>query len=243
MISKMTKRPSKKSSSFKRVTIKKTGDAVIDLGNQIIRELGDDRYSDVLTRWMASYIADLIAKAEQADESEIKSLKQECANAILLLWKHRSSWPDRTRPFKELEPLISTLEGLDPDKNVTFYQQHFWERAENQSTPEELKKWLQIAQGVDHIARILIEQALDAAQRIAVSQNIEWVKAALEADDAKGSDVELTIEFISRLGEPELDIERIRSKLEGRLERVDAFLGIADTLRKDIETQLSSLDE
>lgn len=238
----MTKRRSKKSSSSKTTRVKKTGDPVVDLGNQIIRDLGDDRYSDVLTRWMASYIADLIAKAEQADEAHIEPLRQECANAILLLWKHRSSWPDRTRPFKELEPLISTLEGLDPDKNVTFYQQQFWQRAENQAIPEELKKWLQIAQGVDHTARILIEQALDAAQRIAISQNVEWVKAALEADAAKGSDVELTIDFISRLGEPERDNERLRSRLEGRLERIDGFLSIADALRADIELQLSSLE-
>lgn len=216
---------------------------MIDLGNQIIRELGDDRYSDVLTRWMASYIADLIAKAEQADESQINPLRQECANAILLLWKHRSSWPDRARPFKELEPLISTLEGLDPDKNVTFYQQQFWQRAENQAIPEELKKWLQIAQGIDQTARILIKQALDAAQRLAVSLNVEWVQAALEADVARGSDLELTIEFISRIEDLELDAERIRSTLEGRLKRMDAFLSIADALRKDIEMQLSSLDE
>lgn len=238
----MTKRRSKKSSSSKSAHIKRTGDPVADLGNQIVRELGDDRYSDVLTRWMASYIADLITKAEQADESQIKPLRQECTNAIFLLWKHRSSWPDRARPFKELEPLISTLEGLDPDKSVTFYQQQFWQRAENEKTPEELKKWLQIAQGLDHTARILIEQALDAAQRIALAENIQWVTAALKADAAKGSDVELTIELASRLGDTERKKEQHRSMLEDRLERLDSFLDIADALRKDIQSQLTALD-
>lgn len=239
----MTKRRSKKSSSSNNAPIKRTGDPVADLGNQIVRELGDDRYSDVLTRWMASYIADLITKAEQADEPQIKPLRQECTNAILLLWKHRSSWPDRARPFKELEPLISTLEGLDPEKSGTFYQQQFWQRAENEKTPEELKKWLQIAQGIDHTARILIEQALDAAQKIALAENIHWVRAALKADAAKGSDVELTIELVSRLGDTERKKERHRSMLEDRLERLDSFLDIADALRKDIQAQLSSLDE
>lgn len=216
---------------------------MVDLGNKIIRELGDDRHSDVLTRWIASYIADLITKSELADESESERRSEKCADAILLLWEHRSSWPDRVRPFKQLGPIISTLEGLDPDGNVTFYQQQFWQRAENQATPDELKKWLKIAQGVDHTARILIEQALDAAERIAISENIEWVKAALEADAAKGSDVELTIEFVSRLKEPEREKEKLRSRLEARLERVDAFLGIADILREDIQSQLSSLNE
>jgi len=237
----MTKRRSKKSSSSSGSPPKTTGDPVVDLGNQIIRELGDDRFSDVLSRWMASYIADLITKSEQSDEGQRDRVREKCADAILQLWEHRSSWPDRARPFKELEPLISTLERLDPDRNVTFYQQKFWQGAENQSVPEELEKWLQVAQGVDHTARILIKQALDAAQEIAIIHNIEWVKVASKAGAAKGSDVELTIEFISRLGDKESDNERLRSSLEARLKRIDGFLDAADVLRADIELQLNSL--
>lgn len=50
---------------------------------------------DVLSRWMAHRIAELITLAEESGEPESGQLHMDAANAILELWRHRERWPCR----------------------------------------------------------------------------------------------------------------------------------------------------
>jgi hypothetical protein len=63
------------------------------LGARIVQELGRDERPDLLGRWMAHRIAELITLADKADGDAASRLQETASKAILDLWEHRSSWP------------------------------------------------------------------------------------------------------------------------------------------------------
>jgi hypothetical protein len=192
---------------------------------------------------MAIYVAELIIAARQAKAADKRAAQERCSAVILELWEYRSKWPDRARPFKELEPIISTLEGLRPEAKNPFYQQYFWERAEHKVENEQLKKWLQLAQGLDYTARLLVEYAIDKAVRVSIAESISWVKEAVEAEVASGSDVELSAELLTWVSEPGRDLERRKKTVSDRLSRLDAFLEMAGEIGTELRAELEEMSQ
>ena len=74
-----------------------------------------------LGRWMAHYVADLIAKAENATGEEGSLNQKKCFDAILALWMHRAAFPSGKRPFEEMEPVVRAIESLDPEDSTPRY--------------------------------------------------------------------------------------------------------------------------
>ncbi|WP_258359417.1 hypothetical protein [Moorella sulfitireducens (nom. illeg.)] len=66
---------------------------------------------DTLGRWMAHYIAELIRKAEETDDPDMRSKVQEkCCETILKLWEHRAMLPRGARPLANLEGVLLAIE-------------------------------------------------------------------------------------------------------------------------------------
>jgi hypothetical protein len=192
---------------------------------------------------MSHYIAELITIAEEAAKHEKRDAMLRCSVAILELWSHRSKWPDRVRPFNELEPIISTLGSLRPEAKNPFYRQHFWERAEQEVIDDELKNWLQIAHGLDYTARLLIGFAIEQAVRISTAKSISWVKEAAQAQDTSGLDVELSVKLLSWATETRRNDEVRREAITNRLDRLKAFLDMAGEIEKALRSELADLSQ
>lgn len=79
------------------------------MGQRIVRELGLEDSNDTLGRWMAHRIAELMERAEQADDKETKEKsRRECTDLILRVWSRRSGWPYG----QPLSRMASILKGL-----------------------------------------------------------------------------------------------------------------------------------
>lgn len=82
------------------------------LGKHLVAELQLEPSVDTLGRWMTHHIAELMTRAEQAEDSERHAAAaQEAAEAILRLWSHRSNYKG-INPLAELEPSLRVLRAL-----------------------------------------------------------------------------------------------------------------------------------
>lgn len=81
----------------------KRDDAILKLGRKLVVELGSERSTDTLARWMAHDIAELIHQVEHASDVESHMARNACRNAILALWQHRAGAPGRLSQMGTLE--------------------------------------------------------------------------------------------------------------------------------------------
>lgn len=90
----------------------------LELGTTLAKDL-DDR--DLLGRWMAHHISDLITQAKEVTGPDGDTLRQEARDTILALWNHRANAPLRSRPTHNVDVVIRALERLENPQNWTFY--------------------------------------------------------------------------------------------------------------------------
>ena len=218
-------------------------DAVIALGKKLVAEWGLDQSVDTLSRWMAHYIAELMHAAETADDAKRQELAGRCCAAILDLWRHRRELPDGKRPFGDIEPILRALESLDPNQSTPRYFASARGGSRDNGEESASKKWLDIADGLDYSARVLIRYCLTHAAQTALDKSQEWVALAEAAGADEGIDVRV-VRFITN--ETELLTsstadESVREEIGVRLKRLDAFVAAANVLADDLRRQLQHL--
>jgi hypothetical protein len=167
-------------------------DSVLKLGCRIVDELGLDQTTDTLGRWMAHYIAEKIEIAETATGEDRAQKVSACVGEILRFWGHRSQMPRGKRPFEDFEPIMHALESLDPNATTPRYFSEARSAAESANEASKVMRWLGIASGIDHAARVLIRYCLAAAVEDAVDKSREWVTLANEAEE-KDIDIKIVI--------------------------------------------------
>jgi hypothetical protein len=90
----------------------------LELGTALAKDL-DDR--DLLGRWMAHHISDLITQVKEVIGPAGDTLRQEARDTILALWNHRANAPLRSRPTHNIDVVIAALERLEGAQDWTFY--------------------------------------------------------------------------------------------------------------------------
>jgi hypothetical protein len=133
-------------------------DAILALGRKLVEELGLEPSVDTLGRWMAHYIADLMAKAKNATADEKGPAEKNCLEAILALWKHRAEMPNAKRPFEETESIVRAIQSLDPDE----------------ATPRYFRSVLQLEREGEGKEKSEAETWLDMATRL-FRQGFDWI--------------------------------------------------------------------
>ena len=215
-------------------------DAVLELGKRIVDELGIDRTDDTLGRWMAHYIAELIHGAETAKAKERPAKMAKCADAILNLWKHRYQLPAGKRPFEDFEPILRALASLDPSDDTPRYFRQIRTAAEEAVENPETRKWLEISDNIDYLARSLISYCLVQAAQTALDRSKEWVTLAEAAESDEGIDFAVISSIadessLLKLTNPD---ERARKRLEDRIKQLDGFKKKAAALASELRRQL-----
>ncbi len=224
-------------------------EATLELGRKMTKELGLDQSVDTLGRWMAHYIAGLIKETEKANAEERPPKMRACCDAILNLWKHRHTLPGGKRPFEELEPLLQTLESLDPEDDTPRYFRSVRAVADDAEENDETKSWLKLIDGLDYSAKILIRYCLTQAAQNALNKSVEWVSLA----EAAGADEGIEFSLIRVIAKEDSMLkafdsgEEERKRIEGRIERLEGFAKLAmevvTNLRQEFQQNKCTKDE
>jgi hypothetical protein len=214
---------------------------VLDLGRKLVEELALVDSNDTLGRWIAHYVADLIVKAEDAAENEKPAAQTEAFDTILRLWKHRSEFPTGKRPFRELEAVIRSVASLDPEDNTPrYFRTQRPPKGEAAETSEQ-ERWLNLAEGLDYSAKVLIGDCLAEAAGGALDKSKEWVKLVEGMDDGVP---EVVIRFLSRADDlnkaPDPNAAQ-RKLLSDRIGRLQAFAGLAGSVAETLAKRLEAL--
>ncbi|MFZ4863975.1 hypothetical protein ACL9RF_17520 [Sphingobacterium sp. Mn56C] len=140
---------------------------VKNLGKLFVKELKLEPGVDTFSRWMAHYIAERMTAAEQALSEDKKEAEKECFETILALWKHRWLLPSRKRPLEEFEPILKTLERLNPEEQEPFFyhslDHELSELEKGNPALKEITGYTNMALQIDKAARIWIEFVLNQA--------------------------------------------------------------------------------
>ncbi len=238
-----TSRPAHDFSSSNPTAVSARCEAMLELGRKLTKELDLDCSVNTLGRWMAHYIAELIMNAEKANNDERPAKMQACSEAILGLWKHRYELPNGKRPFEKLEPMLRTLESLDPDDDRPRYFRSARAAAEKSDEEGETKFWLELVDGLDDTARMLIRYNLTQAAQSALDKSAEWVTLAEAAgayDGIESPVVRLILGENNLLKASDPDTTA-RNQLEDRVKRLEGFTKTAITLTSELRKQLSQL--
>jgi hypothetical protein len=129
---------------------------ILEIGRALIKELALKPGDDTLCRWMAHYIAELIEGAETATEADRPEKLAKCSEIILALWQHRYELPNGKRPFEEFEPIFRAIESLDPDDDTPRYFRLVRDASDKADVNANSKRWLELAEGLDYSAKMLV---------------------------------------------------------------------------------------
>ena len=227
-------------SSSNQTVVLERCEATLELGRKLTKELGIDQSVDTLGRWMTHYIAELIQDTEKASAEERPAKMRACCDAILAVWKHRHTLPDGKRPFEQLEPILRTLESLDPEDDTPRYFRSVRAVADDADENDETKSWLKLVDGLDYSARILIRYCLTQAAQNALNKSVEWVGLAEAADADEGIEFPL-INFVfdenSTLKESDPGEEE-KKCIEDRINRLEGFVKLAMEVVSDLRDKV-----
>nr|HEX4318155.1 hypothetical protein [Kofleriaceae bacterium] len=208
---------------------------LIELGSQLVAQL--DRKDDLLASWMSHYLAELIDNVGRATADAKPAAQEACAQAILDLWRRRSSWPEKARPFVELEPALRTLASLDVERPTERYYARE-RRSAATNTNDETRKWLSFASDVDKAARYLIRKALHVATISTAEAMSPWLALAKNAEIEDSIELSL-LEFIVTAHESG-DAKRMReANLRLLLSQIETFLKTGATFADEIRSYLA----
>jgi hypothetical protein len=225
---------------------------VISLGKQLIQTFAAERGGDVdlLSRWMAHYIEEQMMAAENATGQEKLAAEERCFRTIVSLWEHRSTLPNGRRPFETFEPIFDALVRLHPDEERPYYLSAQLAEQKEEG-PDTAASFVQLALAADIAARAVIDLVLaEAGQRATTPSVRAWLESALASglvSDLRASDMNVVLELRERaegLGvaaQPAND--QVRKNIERRLEQLDAFVALCQSVRTELAKQLDNDDQ
>lgn len=150
-------------------------DAVLLLGQKLIKEYELEVTNDTLSKWMVNYLAELLVKCTEGTATAEEKI--DCCDVILQFWKNRSEVFTHRTPLKKTDELISSLDRL---YNPLPYQNY-----------EELDDWLKIVNKVDSVSKGIQQIAVYRSLAEVIGHDDEWmkVKLQLELDDDMESEL------------------------------------------------------
>lgn len=206
-------------------------EAVVALGRRLAAQLDDG--GDLAAVWLSHLLAERINDAETAPPELKGAAQQACVELILELWRHNACFPDKARPYADMDPILRAIESLDPERSEFRYARRARHAAGSASLPEDAQRWLKFASGVDNTARYLVEVALSQAVEASGSTASEWAQL-VEAAAAEEGPTEVVIRFVAPSGDT-IGKEPTQMARQKRLETLKTFIELAQSLAAELE--------
>jgi hypothetical protein len=158
----------------------------LELGMEIADSLSE---SDVLGRWMAHHISDLINQAENATGPEVDGVRREAATAILALWNHRMAFPSPAPPLGTFEPVFRALERLSEPQDPWSFYRMFPSGREPSEDDMVGAPLLRVALSLEETARGVAGEIVALAAQEAADKEAKWLKLTehLEEDEQRAA--------------------------------------------------------
>lgn len=225
---------------------------IINLGKLFVKELGLEPGVDTLSKWMAHYIAEKMALAEQlASDVDIEKAQKECFETILKLWEHRWSLPSGKRPLEEFESILKTLKQLNPENQDPFFHRQLEHKVcgleKEDLFLKEIADYTNMALQIDKTARIWIEFVLNQAAMKSKNEKTETVlKNAYslhQNDDVLAVRMILDGPYSLRVFDAEENVEKNDQlkKLKRRIEDLEKFTKLNEYLLSNYKKELEKL--
>lgn len=87
------------------------------LGQAIVTELEHDRRGEVLQRWLAHHLAELMAAVDRETGAAKAEAEARAVDVILKLWTHRRALPEAVDPLGGVRDAVAVLGRLMPESN------------------------------------------------------------------------------------------------------------------------------
>lgn len=162
-------------------------DAVLLLGQKLVKEYELEKTNDTLSKWMINYLAELLVKCTEGNATSED--KKECCNVILQLWKNKNEVFTHRTPLKKTDELIASLDQL---YNYKPYQDY-----------KELDDWLKIIKKVDYVSKGIQQTVVYRSLAEVINDDEEWIKVKLQLE----LDDDMESELIKKLKTVKQDFE------------------------------------
>lgn len=179
---------------------------------------------------MAQYLAEVMARADAAEQADKPAAQRLVFETILKLWRGRAGFPEQGRPYHRTGMLAEELERLF-DLHGSPY---FWPRERPIPDDAEVwerpaREWIRAAVQVSRAAHQLVVYSLTQATLAAAGRDGEWARdvTAQRLDD--GDDAQLA-RLLAQITELEGGEQETGSG-EVRLALVQALLDAAERVQ------------
>lgn len=216
------------------------------MGEKLVQELDMGDTVDTLGRWMAHHVARLMQEVEAVKSGpKKKDAEERCRIAILELWTHIATTGAGPKILEDIEPILNTLECLNPEHSSHFYYRLAREAAETSNLSEDAQFWLKMSEGIDYTARLLIKYCLKMAAEEAYEKNSEWISLVQSAFDIDYP----VIRIISAAADEEPDLDAMAEeekqaeleRLQERLERLMSFKELAEKMEAELSRKIDQI--
>jgi hypothetical protein len=210
---------------------------MLTLGDKLVAEMELSAEVDTLARWMAHYLAELLVNARM-NKHELKDERNaEIFKLILELWKHRQYLPEKSRPFREFQPVCRVLDSLDLDTSRPRYFNYIGDLLTEEKINTSTNTHLTAIRAIDRSARLLIQFVIQLATEQKAEAGIEWLNTAKLAG-IPDDDEMVAVRFVVAGGDihqaPNVNAERLQ-KINRALAALDIFTKTAPLLRNSLK--------
>jgi len=225
---------------------------IIDLGKAIVKELELDPGVDTLSKWMAHYVAEKIELSKKLAGNKKSKVEKECFDIILKLWENRWSIPNKKPFFSDFEPLMETLEKLNPNREIPFFYSPIVQfgLGKNDKKTEITATHFDDTLKVDRLARSLIFDLLNqAVDELELSgERGELIRNAINHIDHLDSRIiRITSDYNkskkSQEDETGNEFKEEIENLQSRINNLEEFSVLRDSLMNRYKDQLSKLEK
>jgi hypothetical protein len=151
----------------------------LELGKQLALDLSDD---DVLGRWMAHHISDLISKVgASATDDHNRELRNQTADLIIRFWAHRAAAPLRSRPTYTFQAVLEALGRLGGEQPRGYFR-----RIPAGGQPEgegSRASLLRLAVELDSTVGEVVRHIIVAAAEEAAEKEADWLGLTEHLDE------------------------------------------------------------
>lgn len=217
----------------------KTKPDVLELGVEIVKQLGERAEDDLLASWMAEYVGEKILEVKSARGKQRAALENECSELILKLWSHRHHLPNGARPLESFEPIFVVLNELSQDRP----RYSLLRNLPPIDTISEVGKIVQNVLAIDKSASVLIRYFLaEAVEKIPKSDK-RWtnIRAAIKPSNFDINIVRILTDDLESISDTQEKLKKQqREKLESMLKSLESFEKSTEFLQVFLEEKLKT---
>ncbi|RYD50762.1 MAG: hypothetical protein EOP52_13140 [Sphingobacteriales bacterium] len=214
-------------------------DEVLALGEAIVQKLKIKSDDDLLSEWMAHFLAERLSHYKKASLDDKRLLEPEICDLVLKFWKHRSYFPRGQRPFEQFAPVLQALESLDPTTSEGRYFRYQIFENEDKNIPDEIQQWVKFAMSVDSASQAIISFCIGVAVSGIDNPDKELLELAGLSKSELDLDTYIRLIEVGKLVE-ENPKDKRKQKLVDMRNKIKALASLSEGICESIDSLLIS---